>query len=40
MLTRMRLEVSNAPAAVDAKVTELQSMIASKPQIAADLATF
>lgn len=38
MLTRMRLEVQNNPASIDAVVTELQQTTDTKPQLAADLA--
>ncbi|OUD09621.1 hypothetical protein BVC71_07210 [Marivivens niveibacter] len=39
MLTRMRLEVSNSPICIDQKVSELESVLNSKPQIAEDLAS-
>ncbi len=39
MLTRMRLEVSNDPASIESKVSELQGLLGSKPQLASDLAT-
>lgn len=38
MLTRMRLEVQNNPATIDAVVSELQQTTDTKPQLAADLA--
>ena len=38
MLTRMRLEVSNSPMCIDEKVSELESVLNAKPQIADDLA--
>ena len=38
MLTRIRLEVQNNPASIDAVVTELQQTTDTKPQLAADLA--
>lgn len=38
MLTRMRLEVQNNPASIDAVVSELQQTTDTKPQLAADLA--
>ncbi len=39
MLTRMRLEVSNSPLCIDQKVSELESILSSKPTIAEDLAS-